>query len=222
MKKMLKFFPVLCLLATTGCVTVYQPLVSLQRPVAVDPQQPNFSEVRVLVRCFPDSYLDEDDAQQLCNRVRTAFVNQGATVEVEIPGSGGTADLKPQFVLDLKSRLLHEDNSPLLWVLSGVTFTLIPGISEYTFAADVEIHDPSGSLLIADTLQGRFVRYFGAGVWVVNKAADLLVRSKEEKLTGDAASEDFSRDFYRQISQLMLHAKTRALVLRSFEAESKR
>src|SRR5689334_13680851 len=77
--------PWLLAVLSSGCVTVYQPLVSLQRPVAVDPQLANFEGQRVLVRCIPGDYLQPNDAAQLCRNVRSLFTKQGAQVEVEVP-----------------------------------------------------------------------------------------------------------------------------------------
>ncbi|MBN1205373.1 MAG: hypothetical protein JXB05_10660 [Myxococcaceae bacterium] len=207
---------------SSGCVTVYQPLVSLQRPVVVDPRIANFEGQRMLVRCIPGDYLQPDDAEQLCRNVRALFTNQGAQVEVEVPRAGTSArdeqgGAKADLIIDLKARLVHEENSALLWTLSGLTFTLIPAITEFTFAQEVTIRDASGFQLASDTLQGRFVRYCGVGLWAVNSALDLLVRSEAEELTGDAPNKDFSRDFHGQLSQLAFNARMRSWVLRGFE-----
>jgi hypothetical protein len=219
--------PCLLALLSSGCVTVYQPLVSLQRPVVVDPQIANFEGQRVLVRCIPGDYLQPSDAVQLCRNVRTLFANQGAEVDVEIPRPGASArdeqgGPKADLIIDLKARLVHEENSALLWTLSGLTFTLVPAITEFTFAQEVTILDSSGFQLASDTLQGRFVRYCGVGLWAVNGALDLLVRSDAEDLTGDSAQKDFSRDFYGQLSQLAFNARMRSLVIRGFEEPAPR
>jgi hypothetical protein len=213
-----------CLLAvlSSGCVTVYQPLVSLQRPVVVDPQLPNFEGQRMLVRCIPGDYLEPGDADQLCRNVRSLFTKQGAQVEVEVPRAGLAArdeqeGPKPDLIIDLRARLVHEENRALVGVLSGLTLTLVPAITEFTFAQDVTIRDSSGFQLASDTLQGRFIRYTGIGIWAVNSALDLLVRSDEDELTGDAPKKDFSRDFHRQLSQLAFNARMRSVVMRGFE-----
>ncbi len=44
-------------LLLSGCVTVYEPLVSLQRPVVIDPEVGNFEGQHLLVRCIPGDYL---------------------------------------------------------------------------------------------------------------------------------------------------------------------
>jgi hypothetical protein len=211
----------------SGCVTVYQPLVSLQRPVIIEPQAPNFEGLRLLVRCVPGDYLKPADAVQLCRHLRTLFTNQGAQVDTDVPrngvsGRGWEDTARPDLVIDLRSRLLHEDKNALLWGISWFTLTLVPSIEEDTFSQEVTIRDADGFLLASDVMQGRFMHYFGIGVWGVNAALDLLVRPESEKLTGDVAKRDFSRDFYGQLSQLAFHARMRSMVLRSFEPEPSR
>jgi hypothetical protein len=103
-----------------------------------------------------------------------------------------------------------------------MTLTLVPAITEFTFAQEVTILDSSGFQLASDTLQGRFVRYCGVGLWAVNSALDLLVRSDAEELTGDAPKKDFSRDFHGQLSQLAFNARMRSLVMRGFEEPPQR
>jgi hypothetical protein len=206
----------------SGCVTVYQPLVSLQRPVPIDHQLANFQGRRLLVRCVPGEYLSPSDAQVLCYKVRSLFAVQGAEVAVEVPIVGrpagpGQAELEPDLSIELRSRLLHEENSKLLWFLSIASFTLVPTIAEFTFAQEVTIRDSAGFVLASDSLQGRFVKYFGLGVWAVNGALDFLVRAEDEKLTGARAGQEFTRDFYRQISQLTFDAHMRSLVMRGFQ-----
>jgi hypothetical protein len=217
------------LLLLPGCVTVYHPLVSLQRPVAIDPGLPNFQGQRVLLRCFPGEYLRPKEAAILCRHVRRLFTNQGARVQAEVPrgavnlpAGAGPKAARPDLIIDLQARLLHEENSALLWIVSGLSLTLIPAITDTTFAQDVTIRDADGALLLSDTLQGRFVNYFGFGTWAVNATLDLLVRGPSEDLTGDAAEEDFSRDFYRQLSQLAFHARMRSRVMHGFTASPPR
>lgn len=216
------YVPCLLAMLSSGCVTVYQPLVSLQRPVAVDPQLANFEGQRMLVRCIPGDYLQPGDADQLCRNVRSLFTKQGAQVEVEVPRPGASArdeqgGPKADLIIHLKARLVHEENSAILWTLSGLTLTLVPAITEFTFAQDVTILDSSGFQLASATLQGRFVRYCGIGLWAVNSALDLLVRPEAEELTGDAPKKDFSRDFHGQLSQLAFNARMRSSVMRGFE-----
>jgi hypothetical protein len=122
----------------------------------------------------------------------------------------------PDLIIDLSPRLLHQDDVPILWLLSYLTFTLVPAITEFTFAQDVAIRDGEGSLLVADSLQGRFIQYFGAGIWAVNTALDMAVRKEGEKINDDVTRKDFSRDLYGQLSQLAFNARMRAQVLRGF------
>lgn len=207
----------------SGCVTVYQPLVSLHRPVAIDPQLANFEGQRLLVRCLSDEHLAPPDADRLCRKLGVLFTRQGAQVDVEMPreggaaGSGGAGPL-PDLTIEIRSRVVQDRSPKLLWLLSGATLSLLPALAEHTFAQEVTIRDPAGFVLASDSLQGRFVTYFGLGVWAVSGGLDLLVRSRDEEITGGAAHRNFSRDYYRQVSQLAFDARMRSLVLRGFEA----
>jgi hypothetical protein len=214
-----------CLLAVfaQGCVTVYQPLSALQRPVVVDPGYPNFEGTRMLVRCVPNDVLPPGDAEDLCRRVSTLFRNQGATVESEVPreGRGSTRaeeeNGKPELIVDLKSRRLHENDRIWLALISGLTLTLVPAISEHSFSQEVTVRDSSGSVLATDTFESRFVKYTGILVWGANWIADLAVRDDQDDMAGEQhAKNDYSRDLYGQLSQLAFNAKVRAKVLRDF------
>lgn len=209
------FFRTLTLIALgllSGCVTVYQPLQTLQRPVVVDTEQANFEGLRVQVRCPPGQFSKGGDAQRLCRKVQHAFTNQGALTEP------GTAATKPDLIIDLESRLLNFETDRLMSVLCVLSLTLIPWVSDTSIASDVTIRDGDGFVLASDSLHARFVNYFGLAVWASNALIDLIFREPEERLTGNAPKEEISRDFYSQISQLALHARTRALVLRHFES----
>lgn len=204
-----------------GCVTVYQPLVGLQRPTVVDPQEDNFSGQKIRVRCIPEQNLNSKQAQVLCQKISTAFSNQGALVQTVVPSERGASEPEgdegaPDLTIDTKVRLLSEQSSALLVFASVWTLTLVPTITEYTFAQEVTIRDRDGFALVTATLEARFIRYMGAGVWAVNGLLDWLVRSKDEKLGGNIASQEFSRDLYRQLSQLAFTANMRARVMRSF------
>jgi hypothetical protein len=209
------------LLVCPNCVTVYQPLTALQRPVVVDMQATNFEGIRILVRCIPGDEVDASESEVLCRSLRTLLSNQGAQVETHIPRRGVLAQDdeqgKPELIVEMRARRLHYDNPPLLWIISFASFTLLPAITENSIAQDVTILDANGALLASDSLQARFVRYFGAGMWAVNWALDLLVRPDSEDLTGDAPRREFSKDFYGQVSQLVFNARMRSVVLRSFE-----
>ncbi len=206
---------------STGCVTAYQPLLSLQRPMAIDPDVANFEGQKVLVRCIPGDYLEEDESQQLCRQVRTLFVNQSATVEVEVPrkNAGPTErTFKPDLIIELRARLISESNNFFSWVLCIGSFTLIPSLFELEFAQDVAVRDATGFLLASDSLQARIVRQFGLGVWGVNGLLDLIVRPKSEKVTGTWAKDALSKDLFGHISELAFHARMRAAVMNDFEA----
>ena len=200
-------------LGLSSCVTVYQPLVSLQRPAVVDPRLPNFQGLRLGLRCVPGDDLDPSDSEALCSKVGVLFRNQGAQV---LGPTSDPASPAPELRVDLSTRKLHEENSTLLWVLSAMSFTLLPAVTEYSVAQDVKIRDANGFLLGSDSLQARFVRYFGVGVWGINWVLDVLVREDDEELTGNTASRDFSNDYYAQLSQLVFDARVRSTVLRGF------
>jgi hypothetical protein len=219
-----------CALALTllsGCVTVYQPLVGLQRPVAIEPRANNFKGLRLELNCSRGDYLWQDEAELLCARAGKLFESQGATVRTRTDGvapteeeignqqaAPGKADDTVDLRVDLSSRVLHEEKSIILWVLSFASATIIPGISEYTFAQDITVRDAEGFLFAQDHWQARFVRYMGVLVWSFNFLLDHTLRESEEMLTGDAMSRDFSRDFYRQLNQVVFNAKTRWALLR--------
>ncbi len=221
---LLAFVPAL-LLALSGCVTMYQPLASLQRPVVVDPQVANFQGLRMAVRCVPGEHFSASNADYLCRRLQNLFTNQGAQVELEVlePGSSlggvqaGPPSPPPDLVVEARSRQVHYDNSKLLWAVSICTGTLVPAVTETTVALDLAVRGHDGALLAADTLQARFVRYMGVSVWTVNSLLNWLVRSDEEDLGDKTTRRDFSRDLYGQVSQLAFHAHMRSVVLRGFE-----
>ncbi len=209
--------------ATSGCVTLYQPLTSLQRPVAVDPQLANFEGARFLLRCHPGKDLSASDAQKLCRGVGTSFRNQGAQVDVEIPRPGRASrtfeeEEKPDLVIDVRSRLLHRENSSYQFLLAYVTLSIVPMVEEFSYAQDVTIRDRQGGLLAQDTYQARFIEYRGVGVWAVNWVADYAVRKKEDRVSGNVAARDFSSDLYGQLSQLAFNARVRQTVLGDFRA----
>lgn len=231
--------PVLLIATASGCVTVYQPVTALQRPVTVDPTLPNFEGLRLLVRCTPAEGADQGESEELCQNISALYSNQGAQVDTEVPdetGIGGVqrgADAeeegaaagkgarssKPDLIIELKARRVHGENSALLWALCVASFTLIPAITEATYAQDVVIRDAEGFLLVSETLQARFIRYFGLAFWGINGLLDLIVRPKGEGLVGNNHKRDFSKDFHGQMSQLAFHAQMRARILQSFAGE---
>lgn len=230
--------PVLLLATASGCVTVYQPVTALQRPVTVDPSAPNFSGLRLLVRCLPAEGADQGESDELCQNMSALYTNQGAKVDVEVPDESGIGGVqrsadddddarpgkkapgpKPDLIIELKARLVHYENSAFLWALCVASATLIPGITEATFAQDVVIRDAEGFLLVSETLQARFIRYFGLAFWGINGLLDLIWRPKGEGLVGNNHKRDFSKDFHGQMSQLAFHAQMRSRILQSFAEE---
>ncbi len=219
------------LAAGTGCVRVYQPMSGLHRPAVVDPQAANFNDVHLTVHCVPGDLLEPQHASTLCDRVSTLFENQGAQVRTLITARGLAEDVREEnpteaegdeapeppstdLVLELRARKLHKSHNAVSWALCILTFTLLPGQSESTFAQEVTIRDGDGFLLVSDSLQGRIVSRFGAGTWVGNKLMDLVWRDHEDKLTGPVMAEDLSADLYLQLSQLLFNAKMQWQVLR--------
>ena len=208
-----------------ACVTVYQPLSALQRPVLVDPQAPNLSDVHITLHCLSNEFLERNDAQLLCRRLTSLFIHQGADVvsandvgldEYDETETAGDANEKPiRLTVTLRARLLHKETNPLLWTLSFMTTTLVPAFSEYSFAQDISITDESGSLLVYESLEGRFMIHFGVIYWAITKVIDWVVREPNERVSGDAAQDDFSRDFYGQLSQLVFNARMRQSLLQS-------
>lgn len=200
---------------------MYQPLSGFHRPVIVDPQAANLTDVDVTVRCFPSDLITPLDASQLCDKVGALFEQQGARVrtgvglgDLDEAGFAGPVDAASRLELqvELRSRRVHQANHPLSWVLCIGTFTLLPAVTESSFAQDVSIRDGTGFLLLTDTLEGRLVERFGFGTWAGNALLDPL-REKENRLGGDAAQEDLSWDLYRQLSQLVFNAKIHGQVL---------
>ncbi|MHB8876559.1 MAG: hypothetical protein ACYC8T_22925 [Myxococcaceae bacterium] len=210
----------------SGCVTVYQPMVGLQRPVAIEPAENNFKGLRLEINCRRGDFLWHDEAEQLCNHASKLFTSQGATVRTTtegqspedeegegLPGGlGGESDIDLR--VDLTPRIVHEEKNVLTFVLMVASATLIPGVSEYTFAQDITVRDSHGFLFASDHWQARFVRYVGAAVWGVNFILDYTLRRPGDRITGDALAHDFSRDYFRQLNQLVFNAKTRWALLR--------
>lgn len=203
-----------------GCVvTTYQPIAGLNHPVVVDPTRANLQDTRIDVVCLPGAGFGVPDANALCNRLRSLFENQGALVTAGIDASdadlpaGDAAPRAVHLTMQIASREVRKGYHPLTWAFTAASFTLFPGVSEVTFEQDVTVRDHTGFLLARDTLQGRLVHRFGAGIWLTTSISDLF-RPKEEKLRRGAAGRDLSSDVYRQLSQLAFDARVHADVLR--------
>lgn len=120
--------------------------------------------------------------------------------------------LRPDLIMELRARHLHERTDYPMWILSWMTFTLAPGISENTFVQEVTIRDNRGSLLAQAELKGRIVRYFGLGYWAVNGLLDLTFRDDDEELSDEQLSRSLSNDLYGQLSQMVFNANMRRRV----------
>ena len=79
-------------LVGAGCITIYHPLTSLQRPTVIDPTLRNFDGLRLEVRCFSGGALDDKSADRLCSRVEQLFANQGAEVSIWSERGGRVCD----------------------------------------------------------------------------------------------------------------------------------
>ena len=198
----------------------------LHRPVVIDPQAANFVDVRLGVVCPPGGAVSAAEAQLLCDRVGKLFEVQGATVTTgatrgrderpigDEPAAAAGPAQTTDLVLELRSREVHTSNDPLSWVVCLATGTLVPAVTETTFAQDIVIRDGTGFLLASDSLQGRIVRTFGVGTWLGNGLLDLVWRKKADELTEKAMTADLSADLYTQLSQILFNAKMRWQVLR--------
>ncbi|MEZ4316657.1 MAG: hypothetical protein R3F61_04115 [Myxococcota bacterium] len=214
-------------LAGSGCVRVYQPMSGLHRPKVIDVRAANFQDLHLTIRCVPGGLLSRHEASMLCQKVTTLFQNQGALVHTidnsgqvdadETPEEDPEAPPRTDLSLELRARKVHESHHPLSWIASAVTFTVLPGLSETTFAQDVEIRDGTGFLLVSDSMEGRIVRKVGAGPWFGNKILDLVARDKDEKLGIGSAYRELSRDLYQQLSQHTFNAKMQWEVLQEAE-----
>jgi len=217
----------LLLPVVSGCmVRVYQPLSGLHRPVVTDPRMPNFRDTRIDVHCVPGDLLNNQQASALCQKVRVLFENQGAQVRtylsagrtdedsVEAIGTEGAVGAAPRTELsvELRARKVHASNHPLSWAFCIASFTVLPGVTESTFAQDLVVRDGSGFLLVSDSLEGRIVTRFGFGPWLGNAIFDLW-RDEPDDVLGEAMSQDLSSDLYRQLTQIVFNAKMHARVL---------
>ncbi len=204
---MVRGSPPLALILTSailgGCVDVYQPMTGLHRPIAIDIGYTNFADLDLRVRCRASAAMDASQAGELCRRVARLFENQGARVEVlrdgappiddaEEAAAEGETPKAPRAALSIEiaGREIRRDTTTIIpWAWEHT--------SDYTIAQDISIRDESGFLLAADTFVFRFVSRIG--------------------FFSDA-EEQFSADFYGQLSQLALNAKVRRRVLAEGQA----
>ena len=207
----------------TGCVHVYQPMTGLHDPVILDTAVANFDTLRLSVICDRGDLLSRGEARVLCQYVGTLFENQGAEVSTRVSDEGpdvfidAVEEEKPAPEVDLEmvlsSRQVHTSFDPVSWALFYMSATVVPAVTERTFALDVVIRDGTGFLLVSDSLQGRIIRRAGVGVWATNKAMNRFFRSEDEQLTEETAGQDLSDDMYGQLSQLVFNAQMQWLVL---------
>ncbi len=213
----------LALLLSSGCTTaVYHPLTGFHRPVALEPRADTFKGLTLEITCLPGDVLERADAERLCRHARRLFADQGATVETKTRlgasamGDAGGAKAPPTgpvLKLDLSGRTTRVEANAVSWVLFIYTLTLVPAVSEQTFVQEVVVRDDAGFLLASDTWAGRIVEYVGAGYWTANFALDHTVRAPEDVVTGDACEKNFSRDFDRQLTQIVFNARARWALL---------
>jgi hypothetical protein len=115
--------------------------------------------------------------------------------------------------LEVRSRQVHEASPALSWAAMIASFSIVPALSEFTFAQDVVVRSGSGALLASETLEGRITHWYGFGAWASTQLLDWTVRAKEDEVVGGGADRILSQDLYRQLSQIVFDAKLQARVL---------
>jgi hypothetical protein len=205
---------------TSGCITLYEPMGSLQRPTLLNPADPTFAGSRILLRCLPGEDLPPDYAEKVCRNLSQSLRNQGADTETIVPraldeGQGRLAfdGVGADFTIEVGSKTEHHHDYPDMAVAAVLTLTAIPAIEEETYAQQITVRGKNQVVLASDTMRARFVTYTGCLVWSINWLLDLAVRDDDDDLTGDIGKQMFSRDFYRQVSQLAWNARVRSDVL---------
>ncbi len=204
----------------TGCVTLYQPMGALQRPTLLHPGDQNFAGTRILIRCLPSDDLPAGDAEKVCRNLSQSLRAQGADTETIVPrslddGQGRLAfdGVGADFTIEVDSKTEHAYDYPGMAIAAGLTLTAVPAIEEETYAQRITVRGKNQVILTSDTLRARFVTYTGCLVWSINGLVDWLFRDDDNDLTGDVANVSYSRDFYRQVSQLAHNARVRSDVL---------
>lgn len=205
----------------SGCtVTLYQPMKGLHRPLVLERSPTTFEGLRVLVRCNAhDDFMPRGDAAKLCRFLSTSFTQQGAESEWVVAQGARFVQPEvfdgkpPDLTLEISSRIEHEYDYPVAQVVSLLSLTAIPSFREQTFSQRVVVLGRDNSVLAEDFYRQRFVQYDGCLVWSLNWVLDWLVRSEENKVSGDVGKKDFARDFYGQTSQLVFNASVRSELL---------
>jgi hypothetical protein len=204
-----------------GCaVTLYQPMGTLQRPTAVNIDDPNFEDARVLVRCLPSDGFPAADAEKACRQIARSLQQQGAETETIVPRNideGLPADAfdgrGAELTVEVSSRTEHSQAWPLLTAASCLTCTMVPDVFESTFVQDVTIRARNQTVLAEETYRARLITYTGCVVWSVNGILDWAFRDDRNDLTSEGAHKAYSRDLYRQIAQLAYNARVRSDLL---------
>jgi len=160
----------------------------LQRPSPIDLTRPNLTNVPVQLTCIPSAVDDSSDARQLCERLGTLLMNQGATLLDDLQESK-IAELDDYLELRLSSRYLFKREQSS-WIRLA-TFTIFddePTLDEFAVELKVELLDKHQFLLARDKLVARF---------------------KQELGFEDNAANAFSNDLYRQVTQLVFNGALR-------------
>lgn len=218
----------LAVLASSGCVTLYQPQRTVHGPVVIERSPKNFEGLRVLVRCHAhERHLPAGDARKLCGRIARDLEAQGAETEWVVPSRRGVEEVPfggegADLTVVIESRIDHERDYALSACCSACTCTILPVVSEQSFSQRVAVYGRDRSVLTEDILRERFVEYFGCGVYSLNWLLDWLVRDEDSHLSGEAPRKRFAEDFYGQIRQLAFNARVRAEVLGLLEPTSAR
>ena len=204
----------------SSCVTIYEPMGSLQRPTLLNPADETFAGSRILLRCVPGADLPPGDAEKVCRNLSQVMRSQGADTETSVPralddGQGRLAfdGVGADFTIEVSSRTEHHYDHPAMFIFMVLTGTAIPAIEEETYAQQITVRGKNQVVLASDTLRSRFVTYTGCLVWSINWLLDLGFRDDDNDLTGAIGQQTFSRDFYRQVSQLAWNARVRSDVL---------
>ena len=189
-------------------------------------QAPNFTDTEILVHCVPGDYLGKGASRELCQKVAVLFENQGAKVQALASTGVNPDDLEDvsqnegdptprdtKLVVELRARRIHESYHPWSWLACFASFTIVPGMNEFTFAQDVVIKDSDGVLLARDSMKGRIVKRFGGAHWAINMLTNLATRKKKDRHSGHALGRDLSHDLYGQLSQLAYNARVQSQVL---------
>ncbi|MCA2961343.1 MAG: hypothetical protein IOD12_13920 [Silvanigrellales bacterium] len=196
-----------CACFLPGCISVYhyQPLQGLHRSYALSYKEANFAGLTLNLSCIANTFVSESAAGVLCDKLRTVFEGQGAKV---LDAESGDAAF--DYGLEFEATQTYHHQNAWMWPVSILLFTLFPVEQEYAFKQTVTLTRGSdGSPLRRESFEARFLWFWGAGYWGLNKLFNVTVRNDSEKVDDASMRRDFSRDFYSQVSQLVYNARTR-------------